>query len=144
VSPPAALSPDEALLLASVYAVRQHQRQLSPQIAESQEKAIMSSTNQFPQGYPLLPTPRALDASGVRGRTPNRTDEANARAGESLTDVLAALMCPWYEVCHVAPPKPRSVKRCGKEVVVVFAWPMKVGPIRGRVCATGVVARPLG
>jgi hypothetical protein len=48
----------------------------------------MSSTNQFPQGDPLLPTPRALDASGVRGRTPNRTDEANARAGESLTDVL--------------------------------------------------------
>jgi hypothetical protein len=48
----------------------------------------MSSTNQFPQGDPLLPTPRALDASGVRGRTPNRTDEANARAGLSLTDVL--------------------------------------------------------
>ena len=36
----------------------------------------------------LLPTPRALDSTGVRGRTQNRTEEANARAGLTLTDVL--------------------------------------------------------
>ncbi|WGW12716.1 hypothetical protein LWF01_02795 [Saxibacter everestensis] len=35
----------------------------------------------------LLPTPRALDSTGVRGRTPNRSEEANARAGATLTDV---------------------------------------------------------
>jgi hypothetical protein len=38
----------------------------------------------------LFPTPRALDATGVRGRTPNRTAAANARAGRSLTDVAKA------------------------------------------------------
>lgn len=36
----------------------------------------------------LLPTPRALDSTGVRGKTPNRSDEANARAGTTLTDVV--------------------------------------------------------
>jgi DNA (cytosine-5)-methyltransferase 1 len=40
----------------------------------------------------LLPTPRALDSTGVRGRTPNRTDEANARAGTSLTDAVTHLL----------------------------------------------------
>ena len=42
----------------------------------------------------LLPTPRALDATGVRGRTENRSDEANARAGASLTDVARLLPTP--------------------------------------------------
>lgn len=37
----------------------------------------------------LLPTPRALDATGVRGVTPGRSRAANARAGLTLTDVLA-------------------------------------------------------
>jgi hypothetical protein len=36
----------------------------------------------------LVPTPRALDATGVRGVTPNRTPEANARAGLTLTDYV--------------------------------------------------------
>lgn len=43
---------------------------------------------------PTLPTPRALDASGVRGRTPNRSAEANAKAGETLTDVVRLLPTP--------------------------------------------------
>lgn len=60
----------------------------------------MSSTNKSPQGYPLLPTPRAIDASGVRGRTPNRSDEANARAGWSLTDVLVPHDEPLLPTAH--------------------------------------------
>jgi DNA (cytosine-5)-methyltransferase 1 len=40
----------------------------------------------------LLPTPRTLDASGVRGRTSNRTNAANYRAGTSLTDVTVHLL----------------------------------------------------
>ena len=39
----------------------------------------------------MLPTPRALDASGVRGKTDNRSDAANAKAGVSLTDVAKSL-----------------------------------------------------
>lgn len=40
----------------------------------------------------LLPTPRALDATGVRGVTDNRSDESNARAGESLTDAAFKML----------------------------------------------------
>lgn len=39
------------------------------------------------QPIKLLPTPRGLDSTGVRGRTNNRTAEANARAGATLGDV---------------------------------------------------------
>ena len=42
----------------------------------------------------LMPTPRALDATGVRGVTENRTTEANARAGLTLTDVAKLLPTP--------------------------------------------------
>ena len=70
----------------------------------------MSSTNKSPQGYPLLPTPRAIDASGVRGRTPGRSDEANARAGWSLTDVL---------VHHDEPLRPSPAAR---DVLDVEEW----------------------
>lgn len=46
----------------------------------------------------LLPTPRSLDSTGVRGRTPNRSDEANYRAGRTLTD----------EVMHLLPTPRKS------------------------------------
>ena len=41
-----------------------------------------------------MPTPRALDATGVRGVTENRSAEANARAGLTLTDVTRLLPTP--------------------------------------------------
>jgi hypothetical protein len=39
----------------------------------------------------LLPTPRALDGTGVRGKTPNRSDEANGRAGLTLSDFASQI-----------------------------------------------------
>lgn len=39
-------------------------------------------------GVKLLPTPRALDSTGVRGRTPNHSAEANARAGLTLSGIV--------------------------------------------------------
>ncbi len=42
----------------------------------------------------MLPTPRALDATGVRGVTGNRSDEANARAGLTLTDAAHLMPTP--------------------------------------------------
>jgi hypothetical protein len=55
----------------------------------------------IPTCAPLYPTPRSLDATGVRGVTPNRTDEANARAGMTLTDVVKGSgRCPCQ--CHAS------------------------------------------
>lgn len=48
----------------------------------------------FVEGGTLLPTPRAIDSTGVRGRTENRSDEDNARAGLTLTDVTKMLPTP--------------------------------------------------
>lgn len=43
----------------------------------------------------LLPTPRAADSTGVRGRTPNRSDAANAKAGLTLTDACQDTFGPY-------------------------------------------------
>ena len=43
----------------------------------------------------LLPTPRAADSTGVRGRTPNRNDAANAKAGLTLTDACQDTFGPY-------------------------------------------------
>lgn len=59
----------------------------------------------------LLPTPRALDESGVRGVTPNRSAEANHRAGETLSDIThdgrwgqyAAAIHRWESLTRPAP-----------------------------------------
>lgn len=48
----------------------------------------------------LMPTPRAADSTGVRGRTPNRSDAANAKAGLTLTDACQDTFGPYAPAIH--------------------------------------------
>ena len=43
----------------------------------------------------LLPAPRAADSTGVRGRTPNRSEAANAKAGLTPTDACQDTFGPY-------------------------------------------------
>ena len=73
-------------------------------------------------GGALLPTPRALDATGVRGRTANRAAEANARAGQTLTDVTEHLL-----------PTPMTVNRTSSKAKTgrPTSGPSRGGPSYG-------------
>lgn len=64
----------------------------------------------------LMPTPRALDATGVRGVTVNRSDEANARAGLTLTDVTRLLPTPVSQPSGNSPEE-HLRKKPGRDVV---------------------------
>lgn len=73
----------------------------------------------LPSAVNLLPTPRAVDASGVRGVTPNRSDESNGRAGETLSDVGMDGRWGEYEPAirrweSVTRPAPEPTKPNGK------------------------------
>lgn len=69
----------------------------------------------------LLPTPRALDATGVRGVTPNRTAASNYRAGETLSDIghdarwgdYAAAIQRWEHVTGRPAPEPTQTSTKG-------------------------------
>ena len=57
--------------------------------------SIIAEHGLFETGGRLLPTPRAADSTGVRGRTPNRSDAANAKAGLTLTDACQDTFGPY-------------------------------------------------
>ena len=57
--------------------------------------SIIAENGLFQTGGQLLPTPRAADSTGVRGRTPNRSDAANAKAGLTLTDACQDAFGPY-------------------------------------------------
>ena len=75
--------------------------------------SIIAENGLFQTGGQLLPTPRAADSTGVRGRTPNRSDAANAKAGLTLTDACqdafgpyAAAIQRWEQMLGRTAPDP--------------------------------------
>ena len=93
----------------------------------------------------LMPTPRALDATGVRGVTENRSDEANARAGLTLTDVTRLLPTPVSQPSGNTPEE-HLRKKPGREVVTDLSIIAENGLLEtgGRLIPTPSVADAMG
>ena len=96
----------------------------------------------------LLPTPRAADSTGVRGRTPNRSDAANEKAGLTLTDACqdtfgpyAPAIARWEEVTGRAHPAPTEEGRNRPRLHAPFVeWLMGLPP--GHVTGVPNITRP--
>ena len=92
-----------------------------------------------------MPTPRALDATGVRGVAENRTAEANARAGLTLTDVAQLLPTPVSQPSGNTPEE-HLRKKPGREVVTDLSIIAEHGLFKtgGRLLTTPVVTDSFG
>lgn len=99
--------------------LRQHRGGAPAEEARAHEDHRPSRASGGAGTLALLPTPRALDATGVRGVTGNRTPEANARAGLTLTDVTRLLPTPGANLGENGGPQHPDKRRAGGHSVSI-------------------------